>query len=86
MNHIELPRLQSQLDLLERRLHHAERWSLINRVGWTIVAVVITLLVWTNNHGVAQPQSQKLRLRELDIVDEKGRERIVIAAPLPDPL
>jgi hypothetical protein len=86
MNLIELARLQSQLDSLERRLHHAERWSLINRVGWTIVAVVVTLLVWTNNHGVAQAQSQKLRLRELDIVDEKGRERIVIAAPLPDPV
>jgi hypothetical protein len=33
---------------------------------------------------VVQAQSQKLRLRELDIVDEKGRERIVIAAPLPE--
>jgi hypothetical protein len=29
---------------------------------------------------------QKLRLRELDIVDEKDRDRIVIAAPIPEPL
>jgi hypothetical protein len=28
----------------------------------------------------------KASLRELDIVDEKGRERIVIASPLPDPI
>jgi hypothetical protein len=84
MNFVE-PGIQSQLDLLERRLRHAERWSLFNRVGWTILAVVVLVLLWTNNHGVAQAQSQKLRLRELDIVDEQGRERIVIAAPLPDP-
>jgi hypothetical protein len=83
MNSVQPPELQSQLDSFERRLHRAERWSLINRVGWTIVTVVVLLLFWTNNHGVAQAQSQKLRLRELDIVDEKGRERIVIAAPLP---
>jgi hypothetical protein len=44
------------------------------------------LLLWTKNVGVEQAQSQKLRPRELDIVDQKGRERIVIASPLPDPI
>ena len=44
------------------------------------------LLLWTKNFGVEQAQFQKLRLRELDIVDQKGRERIVIASPLPDPI
>jgi hypothetical protein len=35
----------------------------------------------------AQPSTpERLRLRELDVVDEKGRERIVIAAPIPEPM
>jgi hypothetical protein len=33
-----------------------------------------------------QPQTDKMRVRELAIVDEQGRERIVLAAPLPDPI
>jgi hypothetical protein len=86
MHSTEQPELQSRLNSLERRLHRAERWFLINKIGWTLLVVVVLLLLWTNSFGVVQAQSQKLRLRELDIVDEKGRERIVIASPLPDPI
>jgi hypothetical protein len=50
------------------------------------VAASVFFLLGTSRHGIAQSQSQKLRLRELDIVDDQGRERIVIAAPLPDPV
>jgi len=78
--------LQSQVASLERRLHCTERWVRLNKIAWTILAVAVIVLLGANRAEVvrAQPQSsQKLRLRELAIVDEKGRERIVIAAPLP---
>lgn len=86
MDSTEQSSLQSQLVSLERRLHRAERWFLINKVGWTMLVVVVLLLLWTNSFGVVQAQSQKLRLRELDIVDAKGRERVVIASPIPAPV
>jgi hypothetical protein len=58
----------------------------MNKVGWITVIAFGVLLLCTKGIGVVQAQSQKLRLRELDIVDQKGRERIVIASPLPDPI
>src|SRR6185437_17117229 len=86
MNPTESPNVQTQIASLEKRLRRAERGLLINRLGWITVVVIGLLLLWTKNFGVVQAQSQKLRLRELDIVDQKGRERIVIASPLPDPI
>ena len=67
----------------------AERWVQFHRFSWTMLAVALALLLWASRSAVvkAQPQpSQKLRVRELDILDEKGRERIVLAAPLPEPV
>src|SRR5437764_13676031 len=86
MNRMETANVQVQLISLEKRLHRAERGLLINKLGWITIVVLAVLLLWTKSSGVVQAQSQKLRLRELDIVDQKGRERIVIAAPLPDPI
>jgi hypothetical protein len=83
---METPNVQVQLIWLEKRLHRAERGLLINKLGWITIVVLGVLLLWTKSFGVVQAQSQKLRLRELDIVDQKGRERIVIASPLPDPI
>jgi len=87
MNSAEQESLGSQLALLEGRLRRTERWVRFNKIGWTLLAVLVLLLIGTNPFGGVKAQSQqpqKLRLRELDIVDEKGRERIVIAAPLPE--
>ena len=81
--------LQSKLACLERRLHRTERSLRFHKVVWILLAVVVVLLLGSKRFGIVQAQSpdpQKLRLRELDIVDQKGRERIVIAAPIPEPL
>jgi hypothetical protein len=86
MNSMQPPNVQSQLVSLEKRMRRAERGLLLNKIGWGMVIVLGLLLIWTKSFGVVRAQSQTLRLRELDIVDEKGRERIVIAAPLPDPI
>jgi hypothetical protein len=86
MNVAEQEALRSQVTLLERRLQRTERRVQIHKIGWVLLLVLVLLLFGINRVDVvqAQPPQSKLRLRELDIVDEKGRERIVIAAPLPD--
>jgi hypothetical protein len=74
--------IHPQLISLERRLRQAERSFLIYKICLATLSAFVLLLIWTNRFGVVQAQSDKLRLRELDILDEKGRERIVIAAPV----
>ena len=81
---MEQSNLQSRLASLESRLRRAERRAVFYNIGWALLAVLFLLALWANRSGVVQAQSQKLRVRELDIVDAKGRERIVIASPLPD--
>lgn len=80
----------ARLDLLEGRLRRTEHRAQLHKAAWIMLAIALALVVFgTERTGVAQVQSQpvqKIRVRELDIVDEKSRERIVIAAPLPEPL
>lgn len=76
-----------RLDSLEKRLHRTESSLRFHKLGWTLIAALVIFLLGSYRFGALEAQSaqpQKLRLRELDIVDDKGRERIVIAAPLPE--
>lgn len=86
MNSIEQPDLHSKMISLERRLLRAERGVVAHRICLITTLVLVLFPVWTNRFRVVQAQSDKLRLRELDIVDENGRERIVIASPIPQPV
>lgn len=80
----------ARLDLLEGRLRRTEHRAQLHKAAWVMLAIALALVFFgTERLGVAQAESQplqKIRVRELDIVDENGRERIVIAAPLPEPL
>ncbi len=83
--------MESQFDLqkphsLEKRLQRSERWARLSVVGWGITAALMLSMIQNNVVHARQSQTDKLRVRELAIIDEKGRERIVIAAPLPDPV
>jgi hypothetical protein len=89
MNSAEKDGLLARLNQLDERLRRTERQAQLHRVGWIMLTIALILVSWTEHLSVAQAQSQpvqKLRIRELDVVDEKGRERIVIAAPLPEPV
>ncbi|MBV9081301.1 MAG: hypothetical protein JOZ62_01395 [Acidobacteriaceae bacterium] len=86
MDFIETRNGRSHVVLLQHRMRRAERALLISTLAWIAVAVVGVVFLCTTSFSVVQAQSQKLRVRELDIVDQKGRERIVIASPLPDPI
>ena len=62
--------------------------------GRRVVFLAMCCAAWTTylllfgTRGVvkASAQPEMLTVKRLAVVDEKGTERIVIAAPLPDPL
>jgi len=86
MPHANYDDVATQL-ALDRRLQRAERWIMLNKFGWAALAVAGVLQIPLRSlPAAAAAPPQKLQLRELDIVDEHGRERIVIAAPIPDPI
>jgi hypothetical protein len=49
-----------------------------------IVLISVLVLQWRQIRSAQHPQ--KLRVRELAVVDERGTERVLIAAPLPEPM
>lgn len=75
------PRLQS----LEKRTRKLERWLSLSVCGWLLTFGVMVVSAWTWQ-AKSQPQSDTLRLRRLAIVDEKGIERVVLGAPVPEPI
>jgi hypothetical protein len=75
------PRLQS----LEKRTRKLERWLGLSVCGWLLTFGVMVVSAWTWQVK-SQPQSDTLRLRRLAIVDENGTERVVLGAPVPEPI
>jgi hypothetical protein len=73
----ESSRMMARIDGLERRLRLLGVLS--------AVLVIVAMSAITVPSVTAQAQPQVLRARGLIIVDEQGRERIVIGSPVPDP-
>ena len=69
--------MNARIDRLERRLR-------VLGIATTAFAIV-ALSALTLPSVTAQGQAQVLRARGLIIVDEQGRDRIVIGSPVPDP-
>ena len=69
---------------LQRSVSHLRKWVLLLTIGWaaSVSGSLLLRLPWQAH--AAKPQS--LRVRRLAVVDEKGTERVVIAAPLPEPI
>ncbi|MGB9337115.1 MAG: hypothetical protein WCB14_19055 [Candidatus Acidiferrales bacterium] len=74
----EFESLQSQVKLLERKV----RYLTIGCIALLACAAVIAQQA--NARAESSPQS--LTVKRLAVVDDKGIERVVIAAPLPDPI
>ena len=62
---------------LERRLR-------LSTFGWIFVGVML-VGAWTWQSKSA-PITDSLRVRRLAVVDEKGTERVVLGAPVPEPI
>lgn len=74
----EFETLQLQIIVLQKRV-----WYLTLGCGVLLACIVVTL----QTRGVRADSSlQSLTVKRLAVVDEKGVERVVIAAPLPDPI
>jgi len=73
-----------ELDALQRRVLVLER-TLILVVACS-VAVAFHMVLSARREVRAAAQPDTLIVKRLAIVDEKGTERVVIAAPLPDPI
>jgi hypothetical protein len=75
----------ARLDSLELRLRRSERSFWIALFGW-MVNIALGVIILLRASPDAGTISDTIRLHKLVILDQEGKERIVIAAPLPDPL
>jgi hypothetical protein len=77
--------MSEQFDALQRRVSDLERRVLL--LATCCAALTIHLLLFAVRGVVkAAAQPEVLTVKRLAVVDEKGTERVVIAAPLPDPI
>ncbi len=73
-------RLVSRMRVLETR----QKWAFRIAAILIIALASALLLQWQEIRNIRNPQ--KLRVRELAVLDEHDTERVLIAAPLPDPM
>jgi hypothetical protein len=72
--------LLNRIRYLEDRQGRNFRLAILAAIGVTLVLVLQWRQIWRAQHP------EKLRVRELAVVDDHGVERVLIAAPLPDPM
>jgi hypothetical protein len=77
--------MSEQLDTLQRRVSSLELRVIL--LAMCCAALTTCLLLFAARGVVkAAAQPEMLTVKRLAVVDGKGTERVVIAAPLPDPL
>ena len=72
-----------QIKLLSHRIKYLEKWLTLFCV-W-VADHRIVLFLWTNRSETSGNEGDTLRVHKLVILDQENRERIVLAAPIPDP-
>lgn len=75
----------SEHELLKKQTNTLERKLKLFKYIWIISFVAVIASIWTFQAS-SESNSDTLRLRKLVIVDEKGVERVIIGAPVPDPI
>jgi hypothetical protein len=70
----------TRIVLLENRQNRAYQ------IAGLLVIVLVGAIVFQSRQIRNLQNPQKLRVRELAVVDDHGTERVLIAAPLPDPM
>ena len=77
--------MSEQLEALQQRVARLERKATLLVVG--CAALTAYLLLFTARSVIkAAAQPETLTVKRLAVVDAKGAERVVIAAPLPEPI
>ena len=77
--------MSEQLDALQRRVSGLERKVVLLTMCCAGLAIYL-LLFGAESVMKAAARPEMLTVKRLAVVDEKGTERVVIAAPLPDPI
>ncbi len=67
-----------------RALEGRQRRTVWAAVALSVFLVCVLFIQWRQIGRALHPE--KLRVRQLAVVDERGVERVLIAAPLPDPM
>jgi hypothetical protein len=70
---------------LEKRINKLQRQLKLAVVLWIVTFGVLTGAAWSWN-SAAEQTFDKIRVRQITVVDENGTERIYLGSPLPDPL
>jgi hypothetical protein len=71
-------------DSLKRSVLRLQKWVVLLTLGW-----IGTILIWvlvSSPWKVHAAQLPSLRVRRLAVVDGRGIERVVISAPVPEPI
>jgi hypothetical protein len=76
----------SEEQILARIMVFEQRQKRTYQVAGLLVILLVGVLVFQSRQIRSLQNPQKLRVRELAVVDEHGTERVLIAAPLPDPM
>jgi hypothetical protein len=77
--------MPEQLEALQRRVSSLERQVISLVISCAVLALYL-LLSASGRIVKAAAQPDSLSVKRLAVVDDKGTERVVIAAPLPDPI
>jgi hypothetical protein len=77
--------MQNELQALQSRIKLLERTATCLTVGCVVLLACLAIIIQrVTVRADLSPQS--LAVQRLAVIDEKGVERVVISAPLPDPL
>ena len=77
---------QTTLESLKLLTKHLERQVKFLTFGFLSIAVILMFFLLSSQMNKNNSNDKELKLRSLVIVDEEGKERIVIGAPIPDPV
>ncbi len=78
--------IMSEEQILSRIVLLENRQRRIYVIAGLFALVLIGAIVFQSRQIRHLQNPQKLRVRELAVVDDRGIERVLIAAPLPDPM
>ena len=76
--------MPEEIASLQRSLLNLRKSVLLLTIGWFATLIFVFAFSYSLNVHAAEPQN--LRIRRLAIVDRNGVERVVISAPVPEPI
>jgi hypothetical protein len=83
---MEEQNIYQQLRSLDQRITKLKSWLKLASVGWLLTVSAFIISATSTPGRLHSLDADTVKLRKLVILDEENKERIVIAAPIPDPM